>query len=346
MKIFFKKLIIIFSLILFTQVLITYTIPGSWITHRVIENIKAKNGYLFLSSFYPNQNITMAEVGDLGHHTKYQIERKNITWTTDKFGFRNLKYIKEPDYVFIGKSFVYGVALNQNETLSDIFNKKTTETVYNLAPSNFNQFLERIENKIISKPKSLVYFSIERNIPDFKKVQKNKTKSILNKLKLPSFLNLITPFDKVSKLMYQKFIVSRIRKSKGAGVNYNDDRMLFLSVKDVENNSKYARFIDHAKTLKSYSNRCDSLGIEFIFIPIPNKETVYYRRAGMKTQPTYLNLFYSELAKRKVKFINLLEVFDAKKDSILLYHLDDTHWNSNGTNLAVDELIKYTNSQQ
>ena len=345
MKIFLKKILIVFGIVIFVQILIKFMIPENWITHRVIENVRAVNNFWFLSSFYPNQNISMNEVGDLGHHTKYQIERNNITWITDKYGFRNSQYIKNPDYVFIGASFVFGGALSQDEILSEVFNKKSIQTAYNLAPSNFNQFLERLDNKIISKPKTLIYFSIERNIPKFKKISNNTKGSAINRLKNPFLLNIITPFDKVSKLNYQKYLVSRMMNSKGQGLHYGGN-MLFLQGKEVESRSNYSQVISHAQILKSYSDTCDTLGIEFIFIPIPNKETVYYQRAGLVSQPKYLKLLYSELAKRKVKTVNLLEIFNNKKDSILLYHLDDTHWNSNSTNIAVDQLIKYTNAQQ
>jgi alginate O-acetyltransferase complex protein AlgJ len=38
----------------------------------------------------------------------------------------------------------------------------------------------------------------------------------------------------------------------------------------------------------SYKEYCDSLGIEFLFIPMPNKATVYYEFVPFKEQPGYI----------------------------------------------------------
>ncbi|MFC1734094.1 hypothetical protein ACFL6I_27635 [candidate division KSB1 bacterium] len=339
MKRFFLKILFFASFCLLLHASIVFILPPDYVTHRVIENIRAENKILFLSTFYPNQSITMNEIGDLAHHTQDQIWRKDILWVTDKYGFRNKRFLKNPDITFIGGSFVFGGALDQNEMLSFKTEEYSNMSSYNLAPSNFNGFLSHLSNGIIDKPKCLVYASIERNIHHFPEISNKKSR--FNKIKYNSLLlKIFTPFDKIHKSNYHKYIISRVSGLQGFGIKSPKSDMYFFQGKKVLEFNDINIVAKHADIIQSYSMFCDSLGIQFIFVPIPNKETIYFDLIPLNNQPNYLVLLFKELQKRGVLTIDVLSLFNQEKNEKLLYHKDDTHWNSNGVDIVAKEITR------
>ena len=86
------------------------------------------------------------------------------------------------------------------------------------------------------------------------------------------------------------------------------------------------------------------LAAAFLYVPMPNKESVYYDFIPLNKQPDYLFKLDSILKEANVSTINTLEIYNnyRKINSALLYHLDDTHWNSKATDLVSKEIaIKY-----
>ncbi len=343
MKKFIFKILLIETVFISIHILLVFCIPDNLITHRVIENIRAKKRDFFPSTFYPNKSITMDEVGDLAYHTKYSVARKNITWKTDKFGFRNNRFVQNPEIVFIGQSFVFGGALNQDETIFSKVEKYSGSVTYNMAPSSFNQFINNLSNNIISKPKVLVYCSVERIIPKLPKI--NDISNTLDIIKYnPRALILLSFLDEIYKSNYHNFLISYISNSKGHGIKSPQSNMFFLQGKKVEDMADYKNAAKHAQIIKSYSDKCDSLGIQFIFVPIPNKETTYYELVPLEHQPNYLDTLYKELQSLRVSSINVSKIFNQLKNKKLLYHLDDTHWNSNGADNLAREISRYLQS--
>ena len=57
----------------------------------------------------------------------------------------------------------------------------------------------------------------------------------------------------------------------------------------------------------------------------------------LNEQPNYIIKLNSLLNVKGVNTVNTLEILNNKKDE-LLYHLDDTHWNSNGVSAVVNRL--------
>lgn len=98
------------------------------------------------------------------------------------------------------------------------------------------------------------------------------------------------------------------------------------------------------ENIVSYKKYCDSIGVEFLFLPIPNKETVYYKNVPFETQPDYLFKIDSILNYRKVESINSLKIFNDSKKYV--YHKDDTHWNYEGVNLIANEIVNFVNKSK
>jgi hypothetical protein len=97
-----------------------------------------------------------------------------------------------------------------------------------------------------------------------------------------------------------------------------------------------------AERIKNYKQELIKRGIRFIFFPLPNREFVYREDISVQGGVFYFRLLIDKLRGEGMDVIDVLPVFkaDYKKNHILLYHTDDTHWNPYGVRLAVDVAIK------
>jgi hypothetical protein len=103
------------------------------------------------------------------------------------------------------------------------------------------------------------------------------------------------------------------------------------------------------ETIVALRDSLASLGIDFLFVPIPTKQDVYpglvsragLRRAGGVAQP-YLRKVLLDLSERQVETLDLLTLFQeaaaAEKES--LYQRQDTHWSSRGLQAAAGLLAE------
>lgn len=87
-----------------------------------------------------------------------------------------------------------------------------------------------------------------------------------------------------------------------------------------------------AKTLR------DDYGAELIFVPIPNKFTLYHGLARNDRYDDYLPRLYKELGRRGIRYVDLYRPFMASKESV--YWPTDTHWNGHGAALALDAVVR------
>lgn len=303
--------------------------PLNTFTYRPWEALiyNSKKGLAF--PFYPNQSLVMNSVGDLCHHTQNEVI-KYENWNTDKLGYRNDTFIKKADVLLIGDSFIAGSGLSQDSTIASQLREKENVIVYNMAPSNFNEFISLINLGIIDKPNLIVYGIVERSIP-----APLSSTSIEYNASNPTIISILK--DRMARLYLIKYLGSRISKQKGNGIRGKESEMYFLSGKDQYYH--YDIINEIAETIIQYKNYCDSIGVNFIFLPLPNKETVYYNNVPFN-QPNYITKLDSILNKKGVITINTQKIFNTERDNKLLYHLDDTHWNANGVNIVVNELIK------
>ena len=318
-------------------------LPSTTFAFRHYEALLFKSKVPHLTQFYPNINSEMNAVGDLCHHTDNSII-KIEKWKTDKLGFRNNTFIEEADILLIGDSFILGSGLSQEETLSSKINSKTNSKlkVYNMAPSSMSEFDRLIKSKIIKPPKLLIYSRVERVVSDeiipftLKKSRiKDKIKAFFGNYNLNVFI------DKALRQYSLDFIKARINNVKGYGIPaIGNSKMFFLNGSNQKYDDK--DLISTSKNIIEYKKYCDSIGVEFLFLPMPNKETVYYELVPFSKQPNYLFKLDSILTHSNVKTINTLKLYNEylKHNNKLLYHLDDTHWNSNATDLIAEKIIK------
>lgn len=301
-------------------------------THRPTEALVYRSNKTMC--FYPNQRLDNQSVGDLCHHTQFAI-KKNENWITDKLGYRNDTFIKEADILLIGDSFIVGSGASQDSTMTNLLKEKLNRNVYNIAPAKFSDFIVLLNQGVIEKPKIIIYSIVERNLPP--------TMEIVTEKDFAKEVSSFTVFkDKVSRLYSLKYLKARVNGKHGNGIQgKKDSRMFFLNGKGQKYH--YGKIIDVVKTIQSYKEYCDSIGVYFIFLPLPNKESVYFDKIPLKTQPDYLLKLDSLLRVNKIRTVNTLEIFNNYRtsNSNIIYHLDDTHWNARGIELIAKKISEF-----
>tara|TARA_B110000967_G_scaffold205027_1_gene248677 strand:+ start:1560 stop:2591 length:1032 start_codon:yes stop_codon:yes gene_type:complete len=334
MQKFIKKTIAFISPLIIIG-LFEMLMPIDYFTHRPWEALLYRSGDF---PFYPNQVLKMKSVGGLGFHTPFAVE-KNEYWKTDKLGYRNNYFIKKADVLIIGDSFIAGSSVTQDSTLANqimsISNEKTT--VYSLAPATFNDFVNLLNQGIIEKPKLLILSIVERNLPpifDEEAIAK-KNFQIKNS-------NAEIYFDKIQRFYSFEYMKARFLNKKGSGKKgIVDSKMFFVNGKAQKYDSNY--LLKVFNSIKSYKQFCDKENIVFMFLPMPDKETVYFDLVPFKNQRTELLKLDSLLTLNGIYSINTLKVYNQyrKNKKALLYHLDDTHWNANSINLIAKDICEY-----
>jgi len=315
-------------------------LPLSIFTYRSWEALIFNNSkYSKCGPFYPNATTTMKEEGDLGHHTKKALI-KSVIWKTDCIGYRNNDFISDPDIILIGDSFFAGSSLSQDETISFRLSKLSADKVYNMSPANMPAFDKLLNKGVIKKPKTIIYSIVERNMPPavFTPFVKEVNLSLFFELAHHIDANVI--LDRAFRLYSIEWAKARFNNIHGMGVasEINPDMMFLPSRKNnIDSNIRLKSTYD---ALASYKKYCDSLEINFIFVPMPDKRTVYYDLVPLEKQPNYLNKLDSLLKTNNIHSINTLEIYNNCRQTSdkLLYHLDDTHWNKVATELIAESL--------
>jgi alginate O-acetyltransferase complex protein AlgJ len=339
----FLSKITIFSIIpLIFLFIIEGILPPTLFTFRAWEAIKAKTP-LFVGPFYPNVEYDMIEEGDLAHHTNYAIE-KNVSWKTDKLGYRNNHFNSSADILLIGDSNIAGSSLSQQEILASVLKEYTGLFVYNLAPANVNTFIRLKNEGIFQPPRIVILSSIERNIPSFPPVNALLKFNHPVQVQFNSVVSFFAmQFDKLIRANSIEYFKSRIKGSVGGGIQSAiDKKMFFLQGRKAVIKTSDNSIDPIVKRIKNYKNYFNSIGSEFIFLPIPNKETILWKLAGLKKQPTFITQLNNKLGINEIITIDTIKLFnDLLESEILPYHYDDSHWNKYANDEVAKTITKY-----
>jgi hypothetical protein len=91
------------------------------------------------------------------------------------------------------------------------------------------------------------------------------------------------------------------------------------------------RYADNILALSR--NMKEAYNLDLIFMPIPNKYTIYHSMINDDQYNNFLPRLYNELDKRHVQYVNLYNEFASSSDT--LYYGTDTHWNKKGVDRAL-----------
>jgi alginate O-acetyltransferase complex protein AlgJ len=352
MKRFFTTTVV-FTLPLLLWFVLEGLLPSYAFTYRPWEALDFQTVFHLDRTFHPVTELRMKSVGQLCHHTEHAVT-KDETWITDEMGYRNNTFIKEPDILILGDSFAVGCAVTQDSVISNMLYAKLNRQmkIYNLAPAEFSELDYYLKSNTITKPKKVVYLKSERYVPRPMKYYRERgglKSEIKDKIKGYSAFSRLSIFlDKSLRHYSKNWVQARLSSQKGDGIpGIEGSNMFFFNEEKYRHDVNMVKdfTIDLKRTkdiIVSYKEYCDSLGIEFLFIPMPNKATVYYEFVPYKEQPGYILKLDSMLRAENVKTINSLKLYNdyRKLSDELLYHLDDTHWNSNAISLVSEEIAK------
>jgi len=331
-----------------------FALPIDFFTFRVWEALLIREfRSIAPGRFYPRMEITKLETGgDLGHHTPFGIPKK-VKWMTDRYGYRkkDSEGIK-PRVVIIGDSNIAGSGLTQEEMISEVLEDKLKVPVYPYAPVGFNTFLKDLRFKK-DPPKMVIVSVIERdilNLPFPKPPKKREGFQFFyewrDKIKQMMWVQsagvLVDRLFKMSMLNYAR---ARIGNRAGREAHCFPSKfgpMFFHQGEEANREVSTSQFERVMKTLKTYKSVLEERGIRFIFVPIPNKENIYHEYLPNQWRPIFLEQLIRELKSRKIETVDTQKAFEDeyRKNSTLLYFLDDSHWNGDGVRLMADLIVK------
>ena len=340
-----------------------FILPIDFFTFRVWEALVIKKYYPILpGQFYPNMEVTKIEEGDLVHHTKFTYRRK-VKWITDRYGYRKQNANRgKHEVVIIGDSNIAGSGLTQEDILSEVLERRLKVGVYPLSPGGIDTFLW--EMRFRNDPPGIVIFaSVERFIfylPPFK-ISSNKVSTgfkqqiremwyrFKNQMRQNWLIQCVgVNLDRIYKanmLQYLRASLRRMIESSGSQTIYPDrfpskyGPVFFLQGADANKDVPKDQFDKAVQVIKTYDQLLRSKGIRFIFLPIPEKENIYYETLQTK-KPVFLEQLISTLKDLGIETVDTQTAFDdAFRKGVLLYHTNDTHWNENAVKITAD-LIK------
>lgn len=335
---FISKLAI-FALIPAVLVCIIETVfAPTLFTFRIWEAVYSTSPFS-LGPFYPNVQYTMVEQGDLAHHTRFAVE-KEVTWKTDKLGYRNRYYNPSPDILLIGDSNIAGSSLSQEELLASYLELYTGLSVYNLAPANINTFIRFQNAGLIEAPKVVVLSKIERNLRSLPPVNIGAT-FVRSEMRMNPFVqSAAIMLDKFQRGQSIQYLRARINGSAGVGIQSTIDENIFYlqGAKAVINASD--DIVERSiKRIKSYKDYFHSIESEFIFVPIPNKETILWQFVPLNKQPEFITKLDRRLTQNDIMTVNTVKLFNNLcEEGNIPYHFDDTHMNKYG-NQGVSKVV-------
>ncbi|MEZ5004454.1 MAG: hypothetical protein R2730_15585 [Chitinophagales bacterium] len=124
-----------------------------------------------------------------------------------------------------------------------------------------------------------------------------------------------------------------------------DSKMLFLG--PTTGNTNKGFYYQHSEDeINLYADNIqklaqkmkDDYGLDFIFLPIPSKYTIYHTLLNEDAYNELLPQLYTALETRGIRYINLYDPYIESKE--LLYHPTDSHWNEKGKDVCVSLVVK------
>lgn len=321
-------------------------LPGNFFTFRCWEaaTVADKRAAFGGGCFYPGMDIEMEEQGDLAPYTEHAV-KKRVRWVTDRYGYRTTERGDQPyPVVIIGDSMLAGSGLSQEDILSETLARALAAPVYPFGPAKtVNDYIAE-QRFLRRRPSVVVLESVERDIPKLPEIRPVCPPAPRPLLAgLPQGERLLMLHDRLQKQAMYNYLKTRVFgvKSRVRGKVYESDpEMFFFEGKDAIRDVSPEEIDRIAGRIADYKAYFDSLGIHFVFLPIPNKETVYYRLLPSWPRPVFLDKLTAELRARNIDVVDTPRAFREayEKGRLHLYQTDDSHWNEKGVALTAELL--------
>jgi alginate O-acetyltransferase complex protein AlgJ len=339
-----------------------FILPIDFFTFRVWEALVIRKYRNILpGEFYPNMEITKIEEGDLAHHTRFTYKRK-VKWMTDRYGYRKHNTNRNKhEVVIIGDSNIAGSGLTQEDMLSEVLERKLKVSVYPLSPASIDTLLKdrRFKNYppdivIISSVERFIFYlppikiSSKKASTKFKYQIREMGYRLKNQISGNRFIQCMGVYlDRIYKEIMLHYLRASLRRigsshsqtASSSRISSKYSPVFFLLGADANKDVPRDKFDEAVQTIKTYNDLLRSQGIRFIFLPIPEKENIYYEYLQTK-KPVFLEQLISTLKKSGIETVDTQKAFDdAFRKGVLLYYPNDTHWNENAVKITAD-LVK------
>ena len=325
-----------------------FLIPMDFFTYRSWEAVTVKHfGECFPGPFYSNVSIERTELGDLAFRTRDAVPKK-VAWKIDAHGYRNSSASGAYDIVIVGDSNSAGTSLTQEDLLSVKISRALGLRTYLFAPASLNDFL--IDSRFIghSHPKLVVFEQVERMLGALHPIYplSKKCELSLGPVKIdlsgwvgnPTFNKLLVYLDRAYDPLSYQYVQSRLQDFWAPTEQHEMHDGIYFFGGAAENKPRPNEDIRRiADILSGYRDALRRRGIEFLFVPIPNKETYFYDLFPDKSEPNLLKGLEIELKARNLAFVDTLAAFKEHRKlhaAEYPYHLDDTHWNARGVEIV------------
>lgn len=336
--------------------LIELSLPVNYFANRFWESLNVYNrtGRILLPGpFYPDMEMSMTELGDLGAHTPYA-EEKHVTWVTNTQGFRTKKDPHQKyDVVLIGDSLAVGSGVDQKNTPAEVLERETGLNVYGMGgyfPVDLinSTFLET------SSPRIVVNIQMERYITDATKFETgyhpgmiillhDVAQKYINALGLSALNPIFVSVDRLLKGTLYRSTYAKINffLEPKKVIAYGEPKKLFFNGEKSNDDIKDEVLQETVSKIVEVDEYFKKRGIRFVLLVVPNKETLYFNLLPGSKKPHFIKELTDELKKRGVLTLDTQEVFlsamqKTKKD---FYFTDDTHWNEEGILLGIKTIV-------
>jgi len=301
--------------------------------------------------FYPNVSLTLNEVGDLAPYSEQQIAHRH-TWITDPFGYRNARLCDNPPVILMGDSMASGIGLDQKETISELITKETGLCTYSFGHDSPEHAL-KTTIRWGWHPRYAVLVMVERNfshltpypvIGNHPKVR--VTKFLFQEHGLGSLVALAERLRASNFYPYREkhgfwpAIQRALFPHTFVSAPPEKQRMFFF-----QNEEAFSRPPDNevqafTNLVQQYKDGLARLGMKFVVVMVPNKESVYPELIPSQRRADLLPRMYREFDLMGISYVDLFHPYrDAYTErKKIYYHLDDTHWNGEGSALAASLL--------
>ncbi len=309
--------------------------------------------------FEPNALFEGKIWGDLSNMLKVAKFRQNRYqyFSTDRYGFRNPEYPEGTYFpiVVAGDSDMVGSSLSDSETFARRLEKEIGLPVYNYADKSILHLLTD-ERFMKFPPKVIIWEAVERTIQRsnyqiFTTIPENRYFQInLPESRIDSGLPNLSKYLS-TRLLHEIDWLFTGRLPESIGHVDEQSGMLFYKdgIKKLHMSAREAGVGTVTDGITRISRILARNGCNMIYMPLPDKEKIYRKllprelREGNDNQ--FLEILGEELDKKNVLNIKLYKDFLARGEEFarrgnsedMLYFLDDTHWNVNGVECAVNK---------
>ena len=267
-------------------------------------------------------------------------ETHEMTLNTDPDGFR-VTPIHSDAYPIVvsGDSTIYGSGLNDQETLPWRLAELVGVPVFNGGRSPLFNVLKKPD---LAQVQLVIDCTIERNIHRERVFYAEYPSTRYLPLAKDNMdrltLILEVPFERYS---IAHLLMRTSKRFTNDVIDYVNDahnveyKFLTHSMTQEKLDGVLATIVQRAQILKKR-------GIEYLYVPIPSKQTIYKEDVDEFTRQ-YIPILVKELKKLGVNAIDLTQPFLDRKDEGL-YLPYDTHWNKKGAEIAAKVVAQQVTS--